>query len=289
VAGSSELDNLYVVDGVNVTNTGYGALGSYSIIFGSLGNATPFDFIQEVQVKTGGYEAEFGQFMGGVVNVVTKSGSNTLRGSFFGYTQPKALEASWKTIQTNNGTVNTVGIEESDGGAEAGFPLLKDRLFFFGAINPGQRETVFVAPEGFPLESLGEVTRTRNTLSYSAKTTWQAAPGHRVDASFFGDPSNGPNGPQRSTSLLRQTTSAFSKLDRFGGHNQTVRYDGAVTSNWLVEASFARAVNSIVETPSENTWAVRDTRVTPNIVTGGIGTYEKGNDSKNLQYAARRP
>ena len=59
IAGGSGLDNQYVIDGVNVTNTGYGALGSYSIIFGSLGNATPYDFMQEVQVKTGGYEAEY--------------------------------------------------------------------------------------------------------------------------------------------------------------------------------------------------------------------------------------
>src|SRR5918999_6541996 len=81
ISGASGLENQYVVDGVNVTNTGYGALGSYSIVFGSLGNATPFDFIKEVQVKTGGYQAEFGQAMGGVVNVITKSGSNELRGS----------------------------------------------------------------------------------------------------------------------------------------------------------------------------------------------------------------
>jgi hypothetical protein len=74
ISGGSGLDNHYVIDGVNVTNQGYGALGSYSIVFGSLGNATPFDFIQEVQVKTGGYEAEFGNATGGVVNVITKSG-----------------------------------------------------------------------------------------------------------------------------------------------------------------------------------------------------------------------
>ena len=57
IEGSSGLENQYVVDGVNITNGGYGALGSYSIVFGSLGNGTPFDFMQEVQVKTGGYEA----------------------------------------------------------------------------------------------------------------------------------------------------------------------------------------------------------------------------------------
>ncbi|MGE5813172.1 MAG: carboxypeptidase regulatory-like domain-containing protein, partial [Acidobacteriota bacterium] len=65
ISGGSGLDNHYVIDGVDVTNQGFGALGSYSIVFGSLGNATPFDFMQEVQVKTGGYEAEFGQSTGG--------------------------------------------------------------------------------------------------------------------------------------------------------------------------------------------------------------------------------
>jgi anti-anti-sigma factor len=61
VSGGSGLENQYVIDGVNVTNQGYGALGSYSIIFGSLGNATPFDVIKDVEVKTAGYQAEFGQ------------------------------------------------------------------------------------------------------------------------------------------------------------------------------------------------------------------------------------
>ena len=84
VGGASGLENQYVVDGVNITNTGYGALGSYSIVFGSLGNGVNFDFIKEIQVKSGGYEAEYGQSTGGVVNVVTKSGANAYRGTLFG-------------------------------------------------------------------------------------------------------------------------------------------------------------------------------------------------------------
>lgn len=286
ISGSSGLDNQYVVDGVNITNTGYGAVGSYSIIFGSLGTATPFDFIKEVQVKTGGYEAEFGQSMGGVLNVVTKSGSNNLRGSLFGYTQPKQLEAQWKTVQTDNGTVNTVGTAQNDVGVEGGFPIIRDKLFFFGAINPSWLTRTFVAPEGFPLESLGEVDRERRQISYSAKATYQIANAHRVDASFFGDPSHGNMGPQRTSSLEVTDTSSFSEID-YGGHNQTVRYDGVWGSNFLLEASFARAKNLIEELPSVNDWRVTDTRVVPNIITGGIGFYEQGNDSQNLQYAAK--
>src|SRR5262249_36613505 len=58
ISGASGLDNSYVVDGVNIGNTGYGAIGSYSIVFGSLGNGVTTDFIKETQVKTGGFEAE---------------------------------------------------------------------------------------------------------------------------------------------------------------------------------------------------------------------------------------
>ncbi len=122
IAGGSGLDNHYVIDGVNITNQGYGALGSYSIFHGSLGNATPFDFVKEVQVKTGGYEAEFGQSLGGVVNVVTKSGSNALRGSAFGYTRPTGLEGSWKAYQSVNGTVQTLSSQSHDAGLEGGRP-----------------------------------------------------------------------------------------------------------------------------------------------------------------------
>lgn len=286
VSGGSGLDNLYVVDGVNVTNTGYGAVGSYSVIFGSLGNATPFDFIKEVQVKTGGYEAEYGQSLGGVVNVVTKSGSNSLRGSFFGYAQPQSLEAGWKTYQSVNGTVNTVGTSRSDAGVETGFPVIRDRLFAFAAINPAWETRTFIAPDGFPLQSLGNVDRKRTSVSYSTKMTWQATAAHRLDASFFGDPAKGKPGLQRTSALLVNDTSSFSELE-YGGHNQTVRYDGILSSNLLVEGNFGRAYNKIAETPTVNDWRITDTTVTPNRISGGIGGYEAGNESTNQQYAAK--
>lgn len=286
VSGGSGLDNLYVVDGVNVTNTGYGAVGSYSIIFGSLGNATPFDFIKEVQIKTGGYEAEYGQSLGGVVNVVTKSGTNALRGSFFGYTQPTTLQGSYKTYQSANGTVNVVGTARSDTGVEAGFPIVRNRLFAFAAINPGWDKSTFIAPEGFPLESLGEVDRKRTSLAYSTKVTFQAAAAHRFDISAFGDPSKGKSGAQRISSLLVNDTSSFSDIE-YGGHNQTVRYDGVVNSNFLVEGSYGRSFNRIAETPTVNQWRITDTTVVPNRISGGIGFYEKGNESTNAQYVGK--
>jgi hypothetical protein len=286
ISGGSGLDNLYVIDGVNVTNQGYGAIGSYSIVFGSLGNATPFDFIQEVQVKSGGYEAEFGNATGGVVNVITKSGSNNIDGAIFGYARPNWLESDWKQFQSINGSVQTVGSRYFDGGVEAGFPVVRDRLFVFGAVNPSRNVTLLHAPAGFPLDSLGDVERIRNSMTYSAKATWQATSDHRIDASFFGDPSKGDNGPQRASALLVPDTSSFSELT-YGGHNQTARYNGVFRNNWLVEASFARALNTLEETPSVNAWRITDQTVEPTLVTGGIGFYEAQNRSLNYQYVAK--
>jgi outer membrane receptor protein involved in Fe transport len=290
ISGASGLENQYIVDGVNTTNTGYGGVGSYSIVFGSLGSGVPFDFLKEVQVKTGGYSAEYGQATGGVVNVVTKSGSNEYRGTLFGYARPEALEGDWTPVVTTNATrsesVNFTATQEFDGGFEIGGPILRDRAFFFGAADPQWRRNSFQAPEQLPLFSLGSVDRDRRTYAYAAKGTVQLTPSHRLDVSAFGDPSRGDNGPQRRSSLLQVDTASFSEI-KYGGNSQNVKYDGVLQRNWLLEASYSRAANNIEETPSVNEWNVRNTLVVPNINTGGIGFYEVGNDGLNHQFQAK--
>src|SRR5438105_1997343 len=77
---------------------------SCSINLGSLGSGVTVDFIQEVQVKTAGYEAQYGSATGGVVNVVTKSGSNDVRGSGFLYAQPEFGQASFRRTSVTNAT-----------------------------------------------------------------------------------------------------------------------------------------------------------------------------------------
>jgi hypothetical protein len=72
IDGASGSENAYVVDGLEVTRVREGTLG--------LTKNIPFDFVREVQVKSAGYEAEFGGATGGVINVVTRSGSNEFHG-----------------------------------------------------------------------------------------------------------------------------------------------------------------------------------------------------------------
>jgi hypothetical protein len=286
VSGGSGLENQYVVDGVNITNQGYGALGSYSIIFGSLGNGTPFDFVKELQVNEAGYEAENAASTGGVVNVITKSGTNALRGSGFGYLSPSQLQNTFTQVNTTNGTINTSGTRTGDAGLEIGGPVMKDKLFFFGAFDPSLERTSRTAPVGFPLASLGALNRDRHIYNYAAKGTYQLNANHRIDASFFGDPARGLNGPQRGDALLSTDTSEFSSL-KYGGHNQTVRYNGVLGPHFLLEASWARAKNDTTEIPSVNTWSVTDTTVTPNVFSGGVGFYETHNLGIDNQLSAK--
>ena len=118
-------------------------------------------------MKTAGYEAEYGQSTGGVVNVLTKSGTNDCRGSLFGYFRPTALEGEFEQVQTENGAVNTAGTQTSDAGFTVGGPIVPrpDLLLRRRTTRLGDAGR-FTAPAGFPLESLGEVDRNRHINSY---------------------------------------------------------------------------------------------------------------------------
>ena len=292
IAGASGLENAYIVDGVNIANSGYGGIGSYSIVHNSLGSGVTSDFIRETQVKTAGFEAEFGQATGGVVNVVTKSGTNLFHGGAFGHMRPDALEASWKQIQTPNGTVNTTASTSFDVGVGAGGRIIENRLFFYSTYNYVEDRRSFIAPEGFPLRSLGEVERKRYSHSYAGKLSLQQGSNHRVDLSAFGDPSKGPNGPQRAASrtgnaLLAADTARFSELTKYGTHSQTGRYDGILSSSWLLEASLSRSSNNFIETPAVNQHQYTDSTVTPTRRFGGLGAFDIEQPGVNVQYQVK--
>src|SRR5512141_1999634 len=83
VNGASGAENSFTVDGVN-TN---------SLLYGSSRQDTVFEYLQEVQVKTGGIAAEYGGALGGVISAVTKSGGNTFHGEAHYYFEGSRLAA----------------------------------------------------------------------------------------------------------------------------------------------------------------------------------------------------
>jgi hypothetical protein len=182
VYGSTGAENQYIIDGLNTTG----------VEVGDKGKTLNFDFVQEVEVKTGGLPAEYGRMTGGVLNVVTKSGSNTLRGSGFVNTEGGFLQADDDTRDKRPAWTTTVTDidSRSDFGGELGGPFFRDRLWFFGAYNrtnENRNTTVIraLASPGSPAIN-SEVPTSIDRDLFAAKLTYRIAEGQTLNGTVHG-------------------------------------------------------------------------------------------------------
>ena len=139
VNGSSGSENRFIIDGIDTTSPQVGT------------SAVPMraDFMEEVQVKSAGYAAEFGGSTGGVVNAITRSGTNRFSGSVQSEFQQRSWGGKQRPILVDSLTSSTfeyINPDEDDEtridpGFSIGGPILRDRLWFFGAYMPGIRDT----------------------------------------------------------------------------------------------------------------------------------------------------
>jgi hypothetical protein len=183
VNGASAGENNFTVDGVSVVSQVHGAQRQDAV----------FEYVQEVQVKTSGLEAEYGGALGGVISAVTKSGGNTFRGSLFEH-----YSASWlrafngldRRLQIDPLTQNSASIVQDDDqsfnrnefGGTLGGPIVRDHLFFFGSASPR-----FDSTERNYHLSTGQVvpvSRDRTNQSYFGKVTY--SPLSRLQLNFSG-------------------------------------------------------------------------------------------------------
>jgi hypothetical protein len=268
IAGGSALDNLYVADGVNITNSAFGGIGTFSRSYGALGTGINTSFIKEVQVKTGGFEPQYGQSEGGIINIITQSGGNSYHGAVYGYARPKSFEATRR--QPDNLRVNKQGEllheENYDVGGDFGgyVPGAKNNLFFFGSFNPTIRREIVqaisanagdiaagnqaIVNSGLFLER-GRFARRYRTYNYAAKVDYVVTANHQVTFSIFGDPTKTN---LSSFSVLNiDNTTADSVLD-FGGRNWAVRYNGSLSPSWTLNSSFSQGKNHFNETGFAN-------------------------------------
>jgi hypothetical protein len=137
IDGASGSENVFVIDGVDVSNVRSGTLSAQ--------NSLPFEFVKEVQVKSGGFEAEFGGATGGVVNVITKSGSNDFHGEAGLEFNGAALDASprgFYRLDPADVTRASFFRPKEDEfrtffpSFSLGGPIFKDRLHFFTSYAP---------------------------------------------------------------------------------------------------------------------------------------------------------
>ena len=137
IDGAAAAENRYVVDGIETTN----------IIGGLSGKNVLTDYVEEVQVKSTGYPAEYGGSTGGVINVLTKSGTNAFHGSALTFYQGSRVTGE------NNQTLRAVfGVptqaeyhtypkdknDRFEPGFSVGGPVFRDKMWFFGAYQPAR-------------------------------------------------------------------------------------------------------------------------------------------------------
>lgn len=275
ISGGSALDNLYIADGVNITDSSFGGLGVFSRVYGTLGVGINSSYIEEVQVKTGGFEPQYGQSQGGIVNIITKSGGREFRGSVYGYLQPGGLEATRN--QPDDTRINKVGELRHDQNFDVGFdiggPLVKDKLFFYGNFNPSTLTQTVTGARNSGLAALGEFDRKYTSYNYAAKLDWNVASNHQVNFSVFGDPSH--TNTSSFNTLTIDNTTANSKLD-YGTRNVAVRYNGALSNTWSLNITGSAGKNHFDESGFANFNAIVD-RTQPtrgNFTAIGLGFFE---------------
>ncbi len=130
LGGSTSPENGYLLDGMNVGDPAFGTQGSHLLT----------NFAEEVDVRSGSFMPEHGRATGGVIGVVTRSGSNEFHGSVFGNFQPGALSPPGKAIGRD---AQAIAIRElqskeyrADFGLELGGPIVRDRLWFYFGFAP---------------------------------------------------------------------------------------------------------------------------------------------------------
>jgi outer membrane receptor protein involved in Fe transport len=224
VAGGSGPENNYILDGVNTTDPAFGGSGAN----------LPFEFVQEVEIKTGAYGPEYGKSTGGIFNVITKSGTNEFHGDVFGYGTTKGLVRGVKNFPFTGSSFT--GFSETDIGADLGGPIVKDKLWFFGAFNP-QRRNNYYSTQTFHNPVSNKVT----IPFYAGKVTWALNNKNTFTASTFGDFTKVDG--FLATAALNNVNGfgddirAFNGVQETGGHNYAFRLNSTVTNNFIAEFS----------------------------------------------------
>lgn len=250
ISGASGAENAFFLNGLNITN----------FINGIGGATVPFDFYQTVEVKTGGYQAEFGRAIGGVVNAVSKSGSNDFTAALHINYAPNSLLADrpdsvLRQYSLYDNTTQDITLE-------VGGPIIPDHLFFYG-LGQWQKSEFSTATAagtyvdqrqgdpfyGFKID--GYITDTQHLELTYFDTTSQI----KQELHSF-DPATNEIDP---TILSRNTV-------RQGGENYVARYTGAFTDWLTISAAYGRSTTDAASvTDLLNIPRVQDARSAPTV------------------------
>lgn len=217
IYGSNTPNNAYLVDGIDISSPGQGHGWNWQ----------PQDMFEEVEVSGIGAPAEYGNFTGAVINIVTKSGGNTFSGSLGYYGQYKGLTSD----NSPKGLALSIPADKvfpfnRDNYLNASFnlggPIVKDRLWFFGLYerNEDSYSDWLIDPR-HPNEYLG------NKALF--KLSSQLGKKHRLVGSYYYEDQKFPESP-----------------DEFNPA-ETINTEKAHTSQWTLLETFQMSNNAFLE------------------------------------------
>ncbi|HET8724558.1 MAG TPA: TonB-dependent receptor, partial [Anaeromyxobacteraceae bacterium] len=206
LGGSTSPENNYILDGLRVGDPSYNYVGTNLLT----------NFVDQVDVKTGGFMPEYGYSSGGVVNTLIKSGSNEFHGSIWGNLTPGMFSPPGQVVGRNGEAIASFaspykGSYDGDFGLEIGGPIVRDRLWFYAGVAsrldyamrtsyyrsriPSAENPAVAQLDGNGLFAMQEIPGTSftygvgNTVVYGvAKLTWLAGENHNLFLSFNTQP-----------------------------------------------------------------------------------------------------
>jgi outer membrane receptor for ferrienterochelin and colicin len=219
INGAFAFDNVFMINGVDVNDN----------LFATPQNLFIEDAIQETQVLTSGISAEYGRFSGGVINAITKSGSNTFSGSY----RLNLLNPSWTEetpFEVERGTTYPDTLQNTHE-ATFGGPIIRDRLWFFTAGRYGAVDsTVNLAETGIQLIS--------NDLNKrgEVKLTGTVVQNHTLQGGYLNNPRTRTN----NSGLQSFVIDPRSEVDRSNPNMYYFTNYRGVLTNMLVEAQYSQ-------------------------------------------------
>ncbi len=228
--GSSVAENAVYINGLNVTD--FYRRQSWS--------AAPFAFFQEFQVKTGGYSPEFGRSTGGVINAVTRSGSNEFKGGVELTIEPRAWQwqADDHRFDIDGDSAAYLGSRDESKFVKANVwasgPLVKDRLFLFAMYENRDYSSVSTNNSGSSWFKNGS-----ENGFWGAKMDWRITDNHLLELLGFSDKDESLTGTYNYNwdrdeigSKVGDTT------DQSGGDNGSLTYTGYFGENFVAKAMY---------------------------------------------------
>jgi hypothetical protein len=231
ISGQRGINTNVTVDGVDFNNAFFG--GTVGGAEGRAPLSISQESVKEFSVVTNGASVEFGRTGGGVVNVITKSGTNRFHGSAFYYNQPQDLISDFADGREPSEQ------DKEQFGASLGGPILKDRLFFFGSYDQQKRSetvpitSVIIDPEIFArypaLHTEPEYVSTQDGDVLFGRLDLQLGSSHRFMGRGNFTDYEGING----TSTAQTRADTFNGIEGLDTQAYVASYSGQFTSSLI--------------------------------------------------------